>query len=76
MSDGYRFMRGDFIEVTAKRPEEDFGTIRGAALDTREFLGDAQFSMVLPNPNGQTLWFNLNDVEVKRLFIADVARGG
>lgn len=73
MSDGYRFRRGDFIEVTAKRTDGDFGVIRGAALVDREYIGEAAFNMELMD--GQILKFNLNDVEVVRLFSSDIARG-
>lgn len=61
-----RFTRGDFIEVTAA-----FGTVRGAALDTRTFTGYAVFQVDI---GGETLTFNLNEVKVQNLFRADIAR--
>ena len=69
------FTRGDFIEVSAAYGAEDFGVIRGAALDTRGQTGDAYFGVkIVSDGGGQVLQFNLNRVDVKLLFKADVAR--
>lgn len=72
------FTRGDHIEVTAKRSTPDFGTLRGTALDTRGIAGRAAFRLELATgpllSDKAVLDLNLNEVHVKRLFSADVAR--
>lgn len=68
MSD-VRFRKGDFIEVT----DENGAVYRGTALHTRRFWGWASFDLLLQG-RGDILTFNLNYVEVKRLFDASVAR--
>lgn len=69
------FKAGDFIEVTAAYGTDDFGTIRGAAADSRGQTGDAYFDMIVTSDNTeQTLNFNLNRVNVKVLFVAKLAR--
>lgn len=69
------FHEGDHIEVTAAYKTDDFGTIRGTAMDTRDQLGDASFEMIVTSDgNDQYLHFNLNRVNVKLLFSADYAR--
>lgn len=69
------FHEGDHIEVTAAYGTDDFGTIRGTAMDTRDQLGDAGFGMLIVSDGGsQPLHFNLNRVNVKLLFDAAVAR--
>ena len=73
MSDTFKV--GDFIEVTAKPETTDFGTIRGTALDERGLTGLAAFDIQIGGGQmKQVLSFNLNYVDVKRLFAADVAR--
>lgn len=69
-----RFKRGDYIEVTAKREEDDFGIVRGTALDDREFIGWASFD-IEDEKSGSVLTYNLNSVNVKLLHSADIARG-
>lgn len=69
------FHEGDHIEVTAAYKYDDFGTIRGTAMDTRDQLGDANFKMIVTSDgNEQRLRFNLNRVNVKLLFNAEIAR--
>lgn len=69
------FHKGDHIEVTAAYKTDDFGTIRGTAMDDREHLGDAYFIVVVTSDGiDQPLKFNLNRVNVKLLFDAEVAR--
>lgn len=69
------FHEGDHIEVTAAYKTDDFGTIRGTAMDTRDQFGDANFSIqIVSDGRGQELQFNLNRVNVKLLFDARVAR--
>lgn len=70
------FTAGDFIEITPGPNMEDFGTIRGTALDSRGRSGPAYFNVQVPTaPDGaSTLRFSLNEVTVKRLFSASVAR--
>lgn len=69
----YRFKRGDYIEVTAKSVQDDFGVVRGTALDDRQYFGYAAFR--LADTNGNVLTYNLNFVTVKLLHSADIARG-
>lgn len=69
------FKEGDFIEVTAATDTDDFGTIRGTAMDTRGQTGYADFTIeVNSDGRSQDLRFNLNKVNVKLLFSADHAR--
>lgn len=70
------FVVGDFIEVTPGPHVEDFGTIRGTALDSRGLTGPAYFNVQVPTGHDEatTLRFSLNEVTVKRLFRASVAR--
>lgn len=69
------FHKGDQIEVTAAFGTDDFGTIRGTAMDTRGQTGDAGFGMlIVTDGSAQNLYFNLNRVDVKLLFDAGVAR--
>lgn len=69
----FRFKRGDYIEVTAKREQDDFGTVRGTALDDRGHFGYSVFGVMLSDNN--VLTYNLNAVNVKLLHSADIARG-
>lgn len=69
------FHKGDHIEVTAAYKTDDFGTIRGTAMDTRDQLGDAYFGIrIVSDGVEQELRFNLNRVNVRLLFDAEVAR--
>lgn len=70
------FTVGDFIEITPGPNVEDFGAIRGTALDTRGGTGFAYFNVQVPTGHNEatTLRFSLNEVTVKRLFRASVAR--
>lgn len=69
------FHKGDHIEVTAAFGSDDFGTIRGTAMDTRDQIGDANFSVqIISDGAAQELRFNLNRVNVKLLFDASMAR--
>jgi hypothetical protein len=80
MSNTSGFKRGDYIEVTPVKSDldtgRDFGIIRGTALEDRGLTGLATFSMAL-NIAGRVkvIALNLNFVEVRTLFRADVARG-
>lgn len=68
-----RFEVGDFLEVRAKEGNDDYGVVRGAALDSRGFTGYPHFRIKLAN--GEVIRFNLNyDDDVTVLFRADVAR--
>lgn len=70
------FKAGDFIEVrsSTSKATDDFGVIRGTALDSRGRTGLAGFRVELPDK--QKLQFSLNNVTVKTLFRADIARKG
>ncbi len=70
------FEVGDFIGVIT---QEGLGSVvRGAALDKGGNTGYAFFRLQLPRrqngEEGQIIDFNLNQVEVKNLFRAEVAR--
>lgn len=71
-----RFTVGDFIEITPGPNVEDFGIIRGTALDSRGLTGPAYFNVQVPTGRDEatTMRFSLNEVTVKRLFSASVAR--
>lgn len=66
----YRFKRGDYIEVTSASE-----TVRGTALDDRQFFGLAGFSILLEYDGQSVRNYNLNSVTVKLLHSADIARG-
>lgn len=74
------FTKGDLIEVTTRErwagTFRDFGTIRGTAMDTRGQGDPAKFHLWLNAPgNNNLLTLDLNYVDVKTVFTADVARG-
>lgn len=76
-----RFEAGDQIEVRPKQrhigTDKDFGVLRGTAMETRGHTGDARFSIDL-NISGKVdptvIQLNLNNVEVRRTFDANLAR--
>lgn len=69
------FHEGDHIEVTAAYKTDDFGVIRGTAMDTRDQIGDASFRVrIVSDGIEQELHFNLNRTNVALLFDAEVAR--
>jgi hypothetical protein len=78
MHEGFR--EGDHIEVTTqekwKGTFRDFGTLRGTAMDTRGLTGMASFRLWMNAPgNNNTVQLDLNYVDVRVLFVPDVARG-
>lgn len=78
------FTKGDFIEVTPlerdKGTRRDWGVLRGTAMDNLSKGGTAVFNL-LPDPAVRTyenavleLRFNANEVDVRLLFSARIAR--
>ena len=74
------FKRGDYIEVTPlerlHHGNADFGTVRGTALTDLGPGGSSVFTIqVLMGGRRHDLELNCNDVDVRLLFSAAVARG-
>lgn len=70
---------GDLIEVTPlerqKGGPDDFGVLRGTALSELRTVGIARFNMVAVIGSTKTeLTLNCNDVDVRLLFSAKIAR--